>query len=93
MHMTVRTTIALLALTLFAGVGQAAPAPTLTDSTFVIPVVDDATNENDAIDMQQNKLPSPEDASTQAQTPSNQSSGHDNENKVIDQEQNKSDNY
>jgi hypothetical protein len=50
MYTTLRTTVALLALTLFAGIGHAAPMPTLNDDiSLVISVVDDATSENDAI--------------------------------------------
>jgi hypothetical protein len=93
MYLTVRTTTALLALTLFAGVGHAAPGPALADNTgLVISVVDDSTNEDDAIDKEQNKLSSPEDAAPYAPSPSPQSSSSNNENDVIDMEQNKSDN-
>lgn len=65
MNLPVRTTVALFTVMLFAGVAQAAPvAPLADDASLFINVVDDATSENDAIDMDENKLPSPEGATT-----------------------------
>ncbi|MGI8725286.1 MAG: hypothetical protein ACR2J1_08035 [Methyloceanibacter sp.] len=65
MNLPVRTTVALFTVMLFAGVAQAAPvAPPADDASLLINVVDDATSENDAIDMDENKLPSPEGATT-----------------------------
>lgn len=52
-----RTSLAVLAATLLAGAAQAAPVPALTGSNIVIKVVDDATSETDAIQLDENKEP------------------------------------
>ena len=53
-----RTSLAVLALTLLAGAAQATPVPALSGSNLVITVADDATSENDAIQLDENTEPS-----------------------------------
>lgn len=61
MTLTARTTVALFTVMLLGGVAQAAVvAPVADDASLFINVVDDATSENDAIELDENKLPSPE---------------------------------
>jgi hypothetical protein len=57
--MPIRTTLAALALTLAgASAALAAPVPSLANATsLVMSVADDSTSENDAIKLEQNKLP------------------------------------
>ena len=60
MPMPIRTTLAALTLTLLAGASAAlaAPVPSLANATsLVMSVADDSTSENDAIKLEQSKLP------------------------------------
>jgi hypothetical protein len=84
-----RTTVAVIAL-LLAGAAQAAPVAVVADDTssFLIKVVDDATNENDAIEMEENKLPSPEASDPSAADGAVPSGGDDNEATQLEQEKN-----
>ena len=84
-----RTTVAVIAL-LLAGAAQAAPVAIVADDTssLVIKVVDDATNENDAIEMEENKLPSPEASDPSAADGAVPSGGDDNEATQLEQEKN-----
>ena len=85
MYLPVRTTLAVLTLTLFGAAGAAQAAPvTLLDSgsSLVIAVVDDSTNESDALEIEENKLPNPEGSKANDPSPSmgaQPSGGDDNE--------------
>jgi hypothetical protein len=85
----IRTTLALAALTLFAGAAYAAPA---IDTRLVISVVDDSTSESDAMEQDQNTLPSsPDQGAGQTNPPAASSSTDDGEpmeNKEYDRETN-----
>lgn len=53
-----RTTTAAIAIVLLAGAAQAAPVMTPAhDTSVVIKIVNDATSENDAIELEENTLP------------------------------------
>ena len=84
-----RTTVAVIAL-LLAGAAQAAPVAIVADdaSSLVIKVVDDATDENDAIEMEENKLPSPEATDPSPAQGAVPWGGDDNEATQLDEEKN-----
>jgi hypothetical protein len=89
----IRTTLALAALTVFAGAAYAAPAfePAI-DTSLVISVVDDSTSESDAMEQDQNTLPSsPDQGAAETDPPAASSSTDDGEpmeNKEYDRETN-----
>jgi hypothetical protein len=91
MSMTVRTTLAALAVTLAAGASAALAAPVASlanQPSLVMPVVDDSTSENDAIAIERNEAPAVADDTKSHMAPMLRMgpSDGDNETKQIQQE-------
>jgi hypothetical protein len=90
--MTVRTTLAALAVTLAAGasVALAAPVASLANQpSLVMPVVDDSTSENDAIAIERNQAPAVADDTKSHMAPvlkMGPSDSDDNETQQVQQE-------
>jgi hypothetical protein len=90
MHLPVRTTLALVTLTLLSGAALAAPVPAVTaEPSLLVTVADDSTSENEAIELEQNKVPSPEGSTASDPSPAmgaQPSGGDDNEATQLEQE-------
>jgi hypothetical protein len=82
-----RITTALIALPLTAGLAQAAPVTTLkADDGLVIKVANDATNENDAIEFEEDTLPGGNEPSRTMGAEPNASGSNNNEGMQLQEE-------
>jgi hypothetical protein len=82
-----RITTALIALTLTAGFAQVAPVTTLkADDGLVIKVANDATNENDATDLEEDTLPGGNEPSRAMGAEPNTPGSNNNESMQLEEE-------